>query len=89
MRITWEEMQLLTGTDIVVQMIRNRVAFSKNHIDLVLDNAESLCGSLYHVRMEFDAPYFYIYFESSLDKDELVHHCRNLNNEEEEGSKYH
>ena len=83
------EFVMLAGTELAVQMIRNRVAFNKNHIDLVLDNAESLCGSLYHVRMESDAPYFYIYFESSLDKDELVYHCQNLNNEEEEGSKYH
>ena len=83
------EFVMLAGTELAVQMIRNRVAFNKNHIDFILDYAEDNCCSMYHVRIETDAPVFYIYFEHMLDKDNVVLFSQNIESVTDDDSKYH
>ena len=89
MKIDMTEFVMLAGTELAVQMIRNRLTFDKNNIDIILDYAEHNCGSMYHVRVEPDAPVFYVYFEHMLDKDNVLFFSRNLAESDNDDSKYH
>lgn len=89
MKIDMTEFVMMAGTELAVEMIRNRVAFNKNYIDFILDYAEEQCSSMYHVRSEPNAPVFYMYFEHVLDKDQMIHFSQNLTESSNDDSKYH
>ncbi|MDA9302479.1 hypothetical protein N8072_01165 [bacterium] len=64
------DMALLTGTDIIVQMIRNRIIIvnePKEEVDW-LDLTENLLG-LYHIRSIDGKRLYQIWFENASDID--------------------
>lgn len=71
-RITWEEMQLLTGSDLVVQMIKCKLDpfdYDMHYVD-VLDYVKNNCVDIWCEREGV------FYFESAIDRANALVFCQ-------------
>jgi hypothetical protein len=74
------EFKMLSGTDFLVQMIRNRLCVNSSQVQYseVCDYLDSHCESNYYIRRE--GYKLFIYFEQLRDRDSLVQFLNQYSN---------
>jgi len=88
MKLDITEFVMLAGTELAIQMIRNRVTIEPDAIEAVMEFTEEICVGLYHIRLD-PKSYSYIYFENPVDKDNVISLCQKISSTECSDSKYH
>ena len=88
MKLDITEFVMLAGTELAIQMIRNRIAIAPDIIDTVSEFAEEMCTGLYHIRLDPNS-YSYIYFENPVDRDNILALCHKIDSADPSDSKYH
>ena len=88
MKIDMTEFVMLAGTELAVNMIRNRIVVPADILDSVLDFVEEYATGLYHFRRDPNIA-DYIYFESHIDKDNTISFCQKISPTLPESDKYH